>query len=145
MRSATGAHNHELVSAPDQGAGSSGPPETESLAVGRPLGSIQQEEDAAIVGHIFLVVDDPGLAVEDDGFRLVAVGEDLDVLDKHLVLVVIVDADGAHGAERGRQVEAGLEHEEIIVFTAVVTGFLLLCHHLQARFCKESRSSQRLF
>jgi hypothetical protein len=41
MRSATGAHNHELVSAPDQGAGSSGPPETESLAVGRPLGSIQ--------------------------------------------------------------------------------------------------------
>jgi hypothetical protein len=42
MRSATGAHNHELVGAPDQGAGSSGPPETESLAVGRPLGSIQQ-------------------------------------------------------------------------------------------------------
>jgi hypothetical protein len=31
-----------LVGAPDQGAGSSGPPETESLAVGRPLGSIQQ-------------------------------------------------------------------------------------------------------
>jgi hypothetical protein len=30
-----------LVGAPDQGAGSSGP-ETESLAVGRPLGSIQQ-------------------------------------------------------------------------------------------------------
>jgi hypothetical protein len=42
MRSATGAHNHELVGAPDQGAGSSGPPETESLAVRRPLGSIQQ-------------------------------------------------------------------------------------------------------
>jgi hypothetical protein len=42
MRSATGAHNHELVGASDQGAGSSGPPETESLAVGRPLGSIQQ-------------------------------------------------------------------------------------------------------
>jgi hypothetical protein len=42
VRSATGAHNHELVGAPDQGAGSSGPPETESLAVGRPLGSIQQ-------------------------------------------------------------------------------------------------------
>jgi hypothetical protein len=41
MRSATGAHNQELVGAPDQGAGSSGP-ETESLAVGRPLGSIQQ-------------------------------------------------------------------------------------------------------
>jgi hypothetical protein len=41
MRSATGAHNQELVGAPDQGAGSSGPPETESLAVGRPLGSIQ--------------------------------------------------------------------------------------------------------
>jgi hypothetical protein len=40
MRSATGAHNHQLVGAPDQGAGSSGP-ETESLAVGRPLGSIQ--------------------------------------------------------------------------------------------------------
>jgi hypothetical protein len=40
--SATGAHNHELVGAPDQDAGSSGPPETESLAVGRPLGSIQQ-------------------------------------------------------------------------------------------------------
>jgi hypothetical protein len=31
MRSATGAHNQELVGAPDQGAGSSGP-ETESLA-----------------------------------------------------------------------------------------------------------------
>jgi hypothetical protein len=45
MRSATGAHNQELVDAPDQGAGSSGPPETESLAVGRPLGSIQ---------HLFL-------------------------------------------------------------------------------------------
>jgi hypothetical protein len=44
MRSATGTHNHELVGAPDQGAGSSGPPETESLAVGRPLGSIQQVE-----------------------------------------------------------------------------------------------------
>jgi hypothetical protein len=42
MRNATGAHNHELVGAPDQDAGSSGPPETESLAVGRPLGSIQQ-------------------------------------------------------------------------------------------------------
>jgi hypothetical protein len=41
VRSATGAHNHRLVGAPDQGAGSSGP-ETESLAVGRPLGSIQQ-------------------------------------------------------------------------------------------------------
>jgi hypothetical protein len=37
MRSATGAHNQELVGAPDQGVGSSGP-ETESLAVGRPLG-----------------------------------------------------------------------------------------------------------
>jgi hypothetical protein len=43
MRSATGTHNHELIGAPDQGARSSGPPETESLAVGRPLGSIQQE------------------------------------------------------------------------------------------------------
>jgi hypothetical protein len=42
VRSATGAHNQELVGAPDQGAGSGGPPETESLAVGRPLGSIQQ-------------------------------------------------------------------------------------------------------
>jgi hypothetical protein len=41
MRIATEAHNQELVGAPDQGAGSSGP-ETESLAVGRPLGSIQQ-------------------------------------------------------------------------------------------------------
>jgi hypothetical protein len=41
MRSAMGAHNQELVGAPDQGGGSSGP-ETESLAVGRPLGSIQQ-------------------------------------------------------------------------------------------------------
>jgi hypothetical protein len=38
----TGAHNQELVGAPDQGAGSGGPPETKSLAVGRPLGSIQQ-------------------------------------------------------------------------------------------------------
>jgi hypothetical protein len=43
VRSATGAHNQELVGAPDQGAGSGGPPETKSLAVGRPLGSIQQE------------------------------------------------------------------------------------------------------
>jgi hypothetical protein len=42
VRSATGAHNQELVGAPDQGAGSGGPPETKSLAVGRPLGSIQQ-------------------------------------------------------------------------------------------------------
>jgi hypothetical protein len=41
VRSATGAHNQELVGAPDQGAGSGGPPETKSLAVGRPLGSIQ--------------------------------------------------------------------------------------------------------
>jgi hypothetical protein len=38
VRSATGAHNQELVGAPDQGAGSGGPPETKSLAVGRPLG-----------------------------------------------------------------------------------------------------------
>jgi hypothetical protein len=43
VRSATGAHNQELVGAPDQGAGSGGPPETKSLAVGRPLGSIQQK------------------------------------------------------------------------------------------------------
>jgi hypothetical protein len=48
MRSATGAHNQELVGAPDQGAGSSGPPDTESLAVGRPLGSIQHMEAAQI-------------------------------------------------------------------------------------------------
>jgi hypothetical protein len=45
VRSATGAHNQELVGAPDQGAGSGGPPETKSLAVGRPLGSIQQARD----------------------------------------------------------------------------------------------------
>jgi hypothetical protein len=44
VRSATGAHNQELVGAPDQGAGSGGPPETKSLAVGRPLGSIQQNQ-----------------------------------------------------------------------------------------------------
>jgi hypothetical protein len=50
MRSATGAHNHELVGAPDQGAGSSGPPETESLAVGRPLGSIQQIGAGLLIG-----------------------------------------------------------------------------------------------
>jgi hypothetical protein len=50
MRSATGAHNHELVGAPDQGAGSSGPPETKSLAVGRPLGSIQQCQPARPMG-----------------------------------------------------------------------------------------------
>jgi hypothetical protein len=42
VRSATGAHNHQLVGAPDQGARSNRP-ETESLAVGRPLGSIQQD------------------------------------------------------------------------------------------------------
>jgi hypothetical protein len=41
VRSVTGAHNHQLVGAPDQGTRSNGP-ETESLAVGRPLGSIQQ-------------------------------------------------------------------------------------------------------
>jgi hypothetical protein len=35
-RSATGAHNHQLVDAPDQGARSNGP-ETWSHAVGRPL------------------------------------------------------------------------------------------------------------
>jgi hypothetical protein len=58
MCSATGAHNHALVGAPDQGAGSSGPPETESLAVGRPLGSIQHQEtkkaslDDELVGAI---------------------------------------------------------------------------------------------
>jgi hypothetical protein len=40
-RSATGAHNHQLVGALDQGARSNGP-ETWSHAVGRPLGSIQQ-------------------------------------------------------------------------------------------------------
>jgi hypothetical protein len=34
-----------LVGAPDQGAGSGGPPETKSLAVGRPLGSIQHKEE----------------------------------------------------------------------------------------------------
>jgi hypothetical protein len=39
-RSATGAHNYQLVGAPDQGARSNGP-ETRSHAVGRPLGSIQ--------------------------------------------------------------------------------------------------------
>jgi hypothetical protein len=33
-----------LVGAPDQGAGSGGPPETKSLAVGRPLGSIQHRK-----------------------------------------------------------------------------------------------------
>jgi hypothetical protein len=59
------------------------------LLVASLLRDLEREEDAAIVGHIFLVVDDPGLAVEDDGFRLVAVEEDLDVLDKHLVLVVM--------------------------------------------------------
>jgi hypothetical protein len=37
-----GAHNHQLVGAPDQGARSNRP-ETESLTVGRPLGSIQQD------------------------------------------------------------------------------------------------------
>jgi hypothetical protein len=40
-RSATGAHHHQLVDAPDQGARSNGP-ETWSHAVGRPLESIQQ-------------------------------------------------------------------------------------------------------
>jgi hypothetical protein len=39
-RSATGAHNHQLVGVPDQGARSNGP-ETWSHAVGCPLGSIQ--------------------------------------------------------------------------------------------------------
>jgi hypothetical protein len=38
--SATGAHNHQLVGAPDQDVRSNGP-ETWSHAVGRPLGSIQ--------------------------------------------------------------------------------------------------------
>jgi hypothetical protein len=38
--SATGAHNHQLVGAPDQGARSNGP-ETWSHAVGHPVGSIQ--------------------------------------------------------------------------------------------------------
>jgi hypothetical protein len=37
---------------PDQGAGSGGPPETKSLAVGRPLGSIQQ--DAVAIAAPFL-------------------------------------------------------------------------------------------
>jgi hypothetical protein len=51
VRSATGAHNQELVGAPDQGAGSGGPPETKSLAVGRPLGSIQQPIPVKILHH----------------------------------------------------------------------------------------------
>jgi SWI/SNF-related matrix-associated actin-dependent regulator of chromatin subfamily A3 len=51
MRSATGTHNQELVGAPDQGAGSSGPPETESLAVGSPLGSIQQLALLSLIGR----------------------------------------------------------------------------------------------
>jgi hypothetical protein len=41
VRSATGTHNHQLVGTPDQDARSNGP-KTESLAVGCPLGSIQQ-------------------------------------------------------------------------------------------------------
>jgi hypothetical protein len=54
VRSATGAHNQELVGAPDQGAGSGGPPETKSLAVGRPLGSIQQTENGTVSVHLIL-------------------------------------------------------------------------------------------
>jgi hypothetical protein len=58
MRSATGTHNQELVSAPDQGAGSSGPPETESLTVGRPLGSIQHKSPPNCKFFIWLALLD---------------------------------------------------------------------------------------
>jgi hypothetical protein len=50
-RSATGAHNHQLVGAPDQGVRSNGP-ETWSHAVGRPLGSIQQAFDQCIMSRL---------------------------------------------------------------------------------------------
>jgi hypothetical protein len=52
MRSATGVHNQELVGAPDQGVGSSGS-ETESLAVGRPLESIQHTQTGAWVSSVW--------------------------------------------------------------------------------------------
>jgi hypothetical protein len=65
MRSATEAHNQELVGAPDQGAGSSGPPETESLAVGRPLGSIQH--NVPIVRF-----DEKGQKQDDDVLIMIA-------------------------------------------------------------------------
>jgi hypothetical protein len=52
---------------------------------------------------------DPRIALEGDRCRLVVVGGDDDVDEKHLLVNLVLHENGPNGAERDRHIEDGLE------------------------------------
>lgn len=51
---------------------------------------------------------DPGVAVEGDGGGVVGAGDEADLLDEHLVVVLVLHQHGAHRPERRRHGELRL-------------------------------------
>jgi len=73
---------------------------------GRRKTDLEGEEDA-LVGVVELGVH-PGVAVEGDGGAGVAAGDELDLPDEDLLVVLVLHQHGAHRTERRRQLELRL-------------------------------------